>query len=308
MAKTTSELNDILSLRYSVAKTNDRSLGRLAQFTEKLIDHLDIFPTTINLVAYRDGRAVGSLRATECRPGEPLQHVVFDYRESLANLRRSTFLLDMVVVVGEQETQAYLAKQLVQTALGLLARRGITRAFFSLPTALAMNFRGLSPIAAAFHSEALSLEIQPSVIDIESYYEEFLSGIADREILRFQDAFYMSLFAPGDILVAEGEKGTTAYLVSDGEVEVLVRNQVGELFPVNIITRGNLIGEVAMVTQEPRTASLIARTPVACISFDRVDFLKLMYAEPHRSLDLFRIFSKRLNESNKRMAEMKAGV
>lgn len=308
MAKTTNELNDILELRFRLAKESGVMVGRREQFTERLIDHLDVYPNTINLIAYRSGKAIAALRVVECRASEPLTHLVFDYRETLANLKTKAYLLDMMVVTGFGEWQSYLALQMIKTALGLLANRGITRCLITAPERLQLQERltGFTPITNAVESELLRTVVQPAVIDIEQYYEAFLNGIADREILRFQDAFYISLFEPGEILVAQGEKGTTAYLVEDGEVEVLIRDANNSVIPVSVITRGNLIGEVAMITQEPRTASLIARRSTSCVSFDRPEFLKLMYDEPHRSLDIFRIFSKRLNESNRRLAEARS--
>jgi CRP-like cAMP-binding protein len=121
--------------------------------------------------------------------------------------------------------------------------------------------------------------------------------------MRFQEVFYCSVFEAGEVIVAQGEKGSTAYLIEDGEVEVLIKGK-DQLIPISTIGRGQLIGEIAMVTNEPRTASVISKTVTSCIAFDRSEFMRLLYSQPHRSLDIFKIFSKRLSESNRRLAEV----
>jgi CRP-like cAMP-binding protein len=72
---------------------------------------------------------------------------------------------------------------------------------------------------------------------------------------------------------------------------------------IRTLSAGQLIGEVAMLTNDTRTASIVTKTKCPCVSFERAEFMKLLYAEPHRSMDIFKIFGKRLSESNKRLAE-----
>jgi CRP-like cAMP-binding protein len=61
-----------------------------------------------------------------------------------------------------------------------------------------------------------------------------------------------------------------------------------------------------MVTNEPRTASIIAKTFMSCLAFERKSFLRLMYLHPDKSLDLFKLFSKRLSVVNSRLAAANA--
>ncbi len=308
MAKTSSDLNDVLELRFRTAAQLGRITGPQSKLTGKLIDHLDVYPSTINLIATRDGKAAGSLRAVEYRPNERLSNLSFDFAESFRNIERPCAFFDMLVVTSDVAMQDHLCKNLIKTALGLLARRGLARAFMVVPSSQVplMEAFGFQPLATQMYCNYLLTDVIAGVIDIEKFYEKFLADISDREIIRFQDVFYVSLFEPGEILAMEQERGSTAYILEEGEVEVLIRNKEGQLIPISVIKPGHLVGEIAMITNENRTASLIARTPVSCISFDRTEFMRLMYQEPHRSLDIFRIFSKRLNELNRRVAEMES--
>lgn len=305
LAKTTGELGDVLEMRFRALGEAGRTLSRSSQFTGRVIDHLDIFPTTLNTIAYRDGQSVAGLRAVEYDPSENLLNLAFDFRESFSSLKGSSYSLDMLALTSELTGSKAVRRQLIKMALSLIAHRGVKNAFFNCPTKLLEECEslGFKRLGDPFESEILGQEICPLAIDIDEFFNRLIQGIVDKEIVRFQEVFYYTIFDPGEVMVVEGERGSTAYLIEEGEVEVIIRK--GEdLVPISTIKEGHMIGEVAMVTNEPRTASLIAKTTTSCISFDRTEFMKLMYSQPHRSLDVFKIFSKRLSDSNRRLAEM----
>lgn len=305
-AKTATELNDVLEVRFVAMQEAGRKAGQLATFTRKIMDHFDIYPTTHNVLAYKDGRAVATVRCVAYSPSEPLLNFSFDFRETASRLTGTCYQIDMLALTREVASQPAVQLQTLRMALGHLAQKGIAHALFLCPDQLlemALKI-GFTSLADAFDSPALGQRATAMTIEVREFYKTLMSGIKDQELLRFQEAFYYSVFAPGEILVVEGERGSTSYLIEEGEVEVLIRSGDG-LMSVSTIQPGQMIGEVAMVTNEPRTASLVAKVPTTCLSFDRADFMKLMYDQPHRSLDMFKIFSKRLSESNRKLAELK---
>lgn len=305
-AKSGSELNDVLELRYRAMLEAGRKMGHHSRFTQKLMDHFDIFPSTYNVVAYNGGRAVACLRGVEYKSNDPVNNFCFDFKETASTLVGNSYYFDMLAIIAELSNHRALQMQTLKLAMSALVYRGIENALFVCPVGLAgvakeLQFR---PIADMYFCEPLSTQVVPMTAKVGEFYKVMLANIKDQELLRFQEAFYYSIFDPGEVLVVEGERGSTAYLIEEGEVEVVIKS--GEnLLPISTMTSGQMIGEVAMVTNEPRTASLIAKTTTTCLSFDRADFMKLMYEQPHRSLDMFKIFSKRLNESNRRLAEMR---
>ncbi len=284
-----------------------KKLPRIMTFTRKVIDHYDIYPTTQNVVAYSGGKAVACARLVEYAPGNNLLNLSFDFGESASKLKGSCAYLDMMAMLKEISGNDAVLFQLIRMALSHLAFKGIENALFVCPDRLMEVVRriGFKPIADAFDCEVFDSRATPVTIEIREFYKSWLSNMKDQELIRFQQAFYYSIFDPGEVMAVEGERGSTAYLIEDGEVEVLIRFSGENLLPISTMHKGQMIGEVAMVTNEPRTASLITKSTTTCLSFDRADFMKLMYEEPHRSLDMFKIFSKRLNESNRKLAEMR---
>src|SRR5262249_31698197 len=78
-------------------------------------------------------------------------------------------------------------------------------------------------------------------------------------------------FKKGEVLIREGESGDCAYVIETGNVEILVQRE-GQ--PIQIGTRGpgSLIGEMAMIDDKPRTATVRAVDDCDVIEITREDF------------------------------------
>ena len=75
-------------------------------------------------------------------------------------------------------------------------------------------------------------------------------------------------YVPGETVVEQGETGTRYYVVADGTVEVTID---GEL--VREMSRGEGFGEIALLADIPRTATIRALTPFAALAVDRQAFV-----------------------------------
>ncbi len=73
--------------------------------------------------------------------------------------------------------------------------------------------------------------------------------------------------APGEIIVRQGDVGDTFYVISRGHAEVLRGNGV-----VGELGAGDHFGEIALLERIPRTASVLARTPLRAFCLDREGF------------------------------------
>lgn len=88
------------------------------------------------------------------------------------------------------------------------------------------------------------------------------------------------VFAPGDMIMTQGEMGDNAYLIEDGQVEVFVTDD-NAAQTLGKRGTGAIIGEMAIVDSRPRTASVRALTPCTLLAISREDFeRRLAHADP----------------------------
>jgi cAMP-dependent protein kinase regulator len=93
----------------------------------------------------------------------------------------------------------------------------------------------------------------------------------------------------GDIIVTEGEGGSSLFLVVAGEVKVFTREEGGEHLPLAELSAGDFFGEVSVLTGKPRTATITAKTPVTAIELTKqdVDRISGEYPEVPKILEEF---------------------
>jgi calmodulin len=88
-------------------------------------------------------------------------------------------------------------------------------------------------------------------------------------------------FESGSILMREGRAGRTFYILQSGEVEICQRSMMGDPLTtpasylgtvINRFVPGDFFGERALITGEPRAASIRATENITCYAFDKDDF------------------------------------
>lgn len=89
------------------------------------------------------------------------------------------------------------------------------------------------------------------------------------------------VFEPGNIILSQGELGDVAYLLEEGQVEIFVTNPDGSETVLGLRGPGTIVGEMALVDNKLRTASVRAKLPSTLIAITREDFgRRLANADP----------------------------
>jgi ATP-binding cassette subfamily B protein len=86
-------------------------------------------------------------------------------------------------------------------------------------------------------------------------------------------------YAPGSVIVNEGERGTTMYIVDRGTAEVLVQDTSGQRKLADL-RAGDYFGEMALLYDVPRTATVRATSPLQVLSLSREDLDELLEHVP----------------------------
>jgi CRP-like cAMP-binding protein len=98
----------------------------------------------------------------------------------------------------------------------------------------------------------------------------------------------------GQFIFQEGEAGTCAYVLLEGEAEVLVKGVT-----VERSQPGSLLGEMSLIERQSRSASLRAVTDCRLIAIDERRFLFLVQQHPFFALQVMGIMAERLRQMNR---------
>jgi len=109
-------------------------------------------------------------------------------------------------------------------------------------------------------------------------------------------------FRTGETLFRQDEMGTAAYIVLDGEAEVLVRTPDGPL-PVAVLGRSEIIGEIAILCDVPRTATVRARTDLTTLCISKDLFFRLIAEFPTMAVQIMRVLAHRLDNTTRQLRE-----
>jgi CRP/FNR family transcriptional regulator, cyclic AMP receptor protein len=110
-------------------------------------------------------------------------------------------------------------------------------------------------------------------------------------------------FAPGEALMVKNEPSDAAYVILEGEVEVMGETSAGE-FVVLVIGTRSLVGEMSLLLDAPRVATVRAKGPVRALRIDGDVFLRLLSENPGCSLHVMRVLSSHLAKSTRQVERL----
>eukprot|EP01017_Pseudomicrothorax_dubius_P009213 TRINITY_DN13092_c0_g1_i1.p1 TRINITY_DN13092_c0_g1~~TRINITY_DN13092_c0_g1_i1.p1 ORF type:complete len:125 (-),score=38.02 TRINITY_DN13092_c0_g1_i1:104-478(-) len=93
---------------------------------------------------------------------------------------------------------------------------------------------------------------------------------------KMADAFTMQHFNAGDVVIREGDQGNSFYIIEEGFAEARKRNKQGKEEVVLEYKEGDYFGELALLRNEPRAATIAAKTPLNVFVLDRDAFARIL--------------------------------
>jgi F420-non-reducing hydrogenase small subunit len=107
---------------------------------------------------------------------------------------------------------------------------------------------------------------------------------------------YGIVFEKGEIVCREGDPGDTMYIIQSGAVKIS-RNREGEEMVLAILEQGEFFGEMALVDQQPRSATVSTMSRTRLLPLTRTSFLQRTSRDPGISLHLIKILGERINRT-----------
>jgi CRP-like cAMP-binding protein len=109
-------------------------------------------------------------------------------------------------------------------------------------------------------------------------------------------------YGAGEVLFRQGDAGDAAYVILAGTAEILVDSAQG---PIRVAELGenSIIGEIAILCNAARTATVKAETPVETLRIRKEQFLKLLTDFPEVMIEVMRVLAERLSQTTAALTE-----
>jgi CRP/FNR family cyclic AMP-dependent transcriptional regulator len=122
-------------------------------------------------------------------------------------------------------------------------------------------------------------------------------GLSRRHLRRLAQHADVTSFRRGEFIVRQDQAGGTFYVITEGEAKVVRRGRsVGTLEP------GDFLGEIALLDGGPRTADVIALTPVTAIRVFKRAFDRMVAQEPGVAAKILAVVARRLREAERSLS------
>ena len=108
----------------------------------------------------------------------------------------------------------------------------------------------------------------------------FFDAIPDNRMHELAQISTIKTYSPGDVVFSENDVGNSFYVNISGVLTVLKANEEGEAVAVGKILSGSYFGEIALVTNSPRTATIKCKTKCVLLSITKDNFEQFFQEDP----------------------------
>ncbi|MBI4422821.1 MAG: mechanosensitive ion channel family protein [Elusimicrobia bacterium] len=109
---------------------------------------------------------------------------------------------------------------------------------------------------------------------------DLFASLNDEELAALAERLRPSPFSKGEVITRQGDTGHWLYIINRGVGEVRLEDEAGRSHPVARLGPGDFMGEMALMTGEPRSATVSAATDVDCYRLDRDAFKEVLGRRP----------------------------
>jgi CRP-like cAMP-binding protein len=118
-------------------------------------------------------------------------------------------------------------------------------------------------------------------------------GLDDRQLSRLTRRFSERSYGAGESIVTQGTIGIGLFIMESGKADAVREYPGGEKTVVNTFGPTEFFGELSLLDEEPRTASVIATEPTKCLILTQLDFLSALREDADVSIALLKELARR---------------
>ena len=112
-------------------------------------------------------------------------------------------------------------------------------------------------------------------------------------------------FVAGEALFKQGDVGDAAYILLEGDADVMVDTPKGEM-RVATLGQNDIVGEIAILCDVPRTATIIAKTRLVTLRVSKDGFFNLVTQFPTVGVEIMHELASRLHQTTQQLGDATA--
>jgi len=293
-ARTPELIDEVFKIRYKVFVEEEKLLKENPD--KRLIVRFDAYPTATNLVVICENQVVGSIRLTEDSAVGTLADKYYDFKKHLPQGSRIIHCGMFCVSQKYRRTDIVLGLLLMCSYFSTV--KDFTHVVAPSNPAVANNLQkaGFQSIGDTFKDSMTGALIQPLILDILNLSDFFMNFNKKNQIHGFLDDYECIFYEQGEYILRAGEKGKRAFFVTEGIAQVKLPNSDKTIAELK---RGEIFGELALLTDDIRSADVIAATKTQVMSISKSAFMKHFLDKPEQTIGLLKIIATR----SKKMVE-----
>ncbi len=312
IARSAGEIDDVFHLRWHVYAQEEGYFGGVRHAPPHITDRFDAHPGCFNLIAYAGEEPIATLRLNDDTGGELPSETYWDFsgfRERAAAEAEAAGTpvrlasASMLAIRRPWRKRRDIFRALFKVAAALGVQHGTTHVIASVNHKSSAMYRriGFRPLAGKVWIEEIGEHIVPMACSFADFHNWAFERLEHSEATLTQLAANAErlLYSAGEVIFREGDPADECYLVDLGTVRI-TRYSPHERRTLTLSTfgPGDLFGELALVDEQPRSATATATTNVEVVVIRRQDFRAQIERDPARAHELLQIFAERIRRTD----------
>ncbi|MEE8188117.1 MAG: cyclic nucleotide-binding domain-containing protein [Kiloniellales bacterium] len=112
-------------------------------------------------------------------------------------------------------------------------------------------------------------------------------------------------YQPGQDLCKQGDPGDAAFIIVEGSADVLIKTDGGPMV-VAQIGQNEIVGEIAILCDVPRTATITATSELVALKITKDLFFRMITDFPEMGVEIMRVLARRLELTTAQLMEARA--
>ena len=131
---------------------------------------------------------------------------------------------------------------------------------------------------------------------------EFLKRVSwfqdldNKSLEAISNAAVEQTYQPGQLIMRQGDTGVGAFIIRNGKVEI-IQERDGKEQRIATLGPGDVVGEMALLDEFPRSASVRAIEPTTALGIQRWHFKGILESHPQLALALLPILTRRIRSA-----------